>query len=79
MKDVTEGVYKLNLAFVANLFNNCPSLDKPDIDWSDMENMEETREEKSKFEVASSLSFCLFISLSLYLSMSLSLSESLTP
>ena len=26
--DVTEGVYKLNLAFVANLFNNHPSLDK---------------------------------------------------
>ena len=38
----------MNLAFVANLFNNCPSLDKPDIDWNDIENMEETREEKSK-------------------------------
>jgi len=46
-QDVTEGVYKLNLAFVANLFNNCPSLDKPDIDWNDIENMEETREEKT--------------------------------
>lgn len=45
--DVTEGVYKLNLAFVANLFNNHPSLDKVDIDWHDMENLEETREEKT--------------------------------
>jgi plastin-3 len=32
---------------VANLFNNHPSLDKPDIDWHDIENMEETREEKT--------------------------------
>ena len=47
-QDVTEGVYKLNLAFVANLFNNHPSLDKPDIDWEGMENLEETREEKSE-------------------------------
>ena len=46
--DVTEGGYKLNLAFVANLFNNHPSLDKPDIDWEGLENLEETREEKSK-------------------------------
>jgi len=46
-QDVTEGIYKLNLAFVANLFNNHPSLDKPDIDWHDIENMEETREEKT--------------------------------
>ena len=46
-QDVVEGIYKLNLAFVANLFNNHPSLDKPDIDWHDIENMEETREEKS--------------------------------
>jgi len=45
--DVVEGVYKLNLAFVANLFNNHPSLDKPDIDWHEIENFEETREEKT--------------------------------
>ncbi len=51
---MVEGVYKLNLAFVANLFNNHPSLDKPDINWDDIENMEETREEKSE-------NFCLFI------------------
>ena len=38
--DVTEGVYKLNLAFVANLFNNHPSLDKPDI-----ENLAESAQE----------------------------------
>jgi len=46
-QDVVEGVYKLNLAFVANLFNNCPSLDKPDINWTDIEHIEETREEKT--------------------------------
>jgi len=45
--DVVEGVYKLNLAFVANLFNNHPSLDKTDIDWHAIENLEETREEKT--------------------------------
>lgn len=28
--DVVEGIYKLNLAFVANLFNNYPGLDRPD-------------------------------------------------
>ena len=50
-QDVTEGVYKLNLAFVANLFNNHPSLDKPDIDWEGLENLEETREEKSEREI----------------------------
>jgi plastin-3 len=31
-KDVTDGIYKLNLAFVANLFNNHPSLDATNID-----------------------------------------------
>ena len=51
-QDVTEGVYKLNLAFVANLFNNHPSLDKPDIDWEGLENLEETREEKSEIELS---------------------------
>ena len=46
-RDVVEGVYKLNLAFVANLFNNHPALDKSDepIEFSD--NIEETREEKT--------------------------------
>ena len=52
-QDVTEGVYKLNLAFVANLFNNHPSLDKPDIDWEGMENLEETREGKSETNIKS--------------------------
>ena len=48
-QDVVEGVYKLNLAFVANLFNNHPALDKPDdIDMSMIDNIEETREEKSQ-------------------------------
>lgn len=47
-QDVVNGVYKLNLAFVANLFNNHPGLDKPEaIDG--LETIEETREEKSNF------------------------------
>ena len=29
-QDVVDGNYKLNLAFVANLFNNHPGMDKPD-------------------------------------------------
>jgi plastin-3 len=43
--DVVNGTYKLNLAFVANLFNNHPCLDRPDIEG--LENIEETREEKT--------------------------------
>ena len=50
----------MNLAFVANLFNNCPSLDKPDIDWNDIENMEETREEKSKLVFNSAATLFVF-------------------
>lgn len=46
-QDVVNGVYKLNLAFVANLFNNHPGLERPaEIDG--LESIEETREEKSK-------------------------------
>lgn len=44
--DVVDGVYKLNVAFVANLFNNHPALDQPD-EPLEMINLEETREEKS--------------------------------
>jgi len=47
-KDVTEGIYKLNLAFVANLFNNHPSLDATNIDLEDYANVEESREERSE-------------------------------
>lgn len=57
--DVVKGVQKLNLAFVANLFNNHPGLDKPenvDIDQY-LENIEETREEKSKRDYFHQLSF----------------------
>ena len=45
--DVVNGVEKLNLAFVANLFNNYPALD----DVTDVTEIEiiETREEKSKW------------------------------
>ena len=45
-QDVVNGVYKLNLAFVANLFNNAPGLDKPE-QIEGLETIEETREEKS--------------------------------
>ena len=47
--DVVSGNAKLNMAFVANLFNNYPALDKPEGDLEDMEIIEESREEKSKF------------------------------
>ncbi|XP_008326015.1 plastin-2 [Cynoglossus semilaevis] len=46
--DVVRGNPKLNLAFVANLFNKYPALKKPenqDIDWSTIEG--ETREERT--------------------------------
>lgn len=46
-KDVVEGIYKLNLAFVANLFNNHPGLDSSSIDFEDFANVEESREEKT--------------------------------
>jgi plastin-3 len=46
--DVVKAVNKLNLAFVANLFNNHPGLDKPEgVDMEFLENVEETREEKT--------------------------------
>lgn len=47
--DVVNGVYKLNLAFVANLFNNHPGLDKPEGEIEGLEAIEETREEKSLY------------------------------
>ena len=43
-KDVVKGHEKLNLAFVANLFNNHPGLDPPEEELEDI--IEETREEK---------------------------------
>ena len=46
-KDVCKGIYKLNLAFVANLFNKYPALEPAaDVDLGDIT---ETREEKSWF------------------------------
>lgn len=48
--DVAAGVYKLNLAFVANLFNQMPGLERPDeTEMRELEQIEETREEKSNF------------------------------
>nr|XP_018901459.1 PREDICTED: plastin-2 [Bemisia tabaci] len=45
--DVVGGIYKLNLAFVANLFNNHPGLDRPEGIIEDFGKLEETREEKT--------------------------------
>lgn len=45
-QDVVNGVYKLNLAFVANLFNNHPGLEQPE-QIEGLEGIEETREEKT--------------------------------
>ncbi|XP_011298474.1 plastin-2 isoform X1 [Fopius arisanus] len=45
--DVVNGIYKLNLAFVANLFNNYPGLDKPETNIEGLGSLEETREEKT--------------------------------
>ena len=45
--DVVGGVEKLNLAFVANLFNNFPALDDPE-PGEEIPEIQETREEKSK-------------------------------
>lgn len=47
-QDVVNGVYKLNLAFVANLFNNHPSLEQTNGTLEGFDTVEETREEKSK-------------------------------
>ncbi|VDM55985.1 unnamed protein product [Angiostrongylus costaricensis] len=45
--DVASGNYKLNLAFVANLFNKHPNLPEPAADEIIEEVVEETREEKT--------------------------------
>lgn len=45
-QDVVSGNSKLNTAFVANLFNTYPALDKP-VDIEEWEMEGETREEKS--------------------------------
>jgi hypothetical protein len=46
-QDVVVGNYKLNLAFVANLFNSYPALEQVDVDLEVLH--EETREEKSMY------------------------------
>ncbi|VDM96583.1 unnamed protein product [Thelazia callipaeda] len=45
--DVVSGNYKLNLAFVANLFNKYPGLPEPGTDEFEINDVEETREEKT--------------------------------
>ena len=47
-QNVVDGNYKLNLAFVANLFNNYPALDVPeDVEAPEQVIIEENREEKT--------------------------------
>lgn len=46
-EDVVNGIYKLNLAFVANLFNNHPALHADSSAIEGMDLIEETREEKT--------------------------------
>lgn len=47
-QNVVDGNYKLNLAFVANLFNNYPALDVPeDVEAPEQLIIEENREEKT--------------------------------
>jgi len=58
--DVTGGNTKLNLAFVANLFNNYPALDKPDVDM-EVEIIEESREEKTYRNWMNSLGVSPFV------------------
>ena len=45
--EIVKGVEKLNLAFVANMFNKHPALEEPEEDLG----IQETREEKSNFEI----------------------------
>lgn len=45
-QDVVSGIYKLNVAFVANLFNRFPALDLPE-EPIQIETIEETRAEKT--------------------------------
>ena len=58
--EIVKGVEKLNLAFVANLFNKHPALD-PVEDVEDL-GIKETREEKSKKTFAVCIMSCLCIS-----------------
>ena len=46
-QDVVEGNYKLNMAFVANLFNMYPGLNEEEEETPPEEVITETREEKS--------------------------------
>ena len=57
-KDVVKGHQRLNLAFVANMFNTHPALDPPEDGLPDFDlgDFGETREERSKL-----LSLCTLI------------------
>ena len=51
---MVRGHDKLNLAFVANLFNNHPALDPPE---EEVDIIEETREEKVNVNLLSNILF----------------------
>ena len=61
-RDIVKGNPKLNLAFVANLFNMFPALESTDIEVPDDDDIEETREEKSTWLQVHA---CLLVSLCL--------------
>ena len=54
LQDVVKGQETLNLAFVANLFNNFPGLDPPA---AEVDIIEETREEKVNIILRSKSAF----------------------
>lgn len=58
--DVVNPNYKLNLAFVANLFNTHPALDKAPTD-VEYEIIDETREEKSNLHLLFISVFVIFL------------------
>ena len=57
LQDVKNGHEKLNLAFVANLFNTHPHLDPPA---EDLDIIEETREEKVRFKASPEIEIFIF-------------------
>lgn len=61
-KDVVKGNARLNLAFVANLFNTHPALKAPDEGLPDFDigDFGETREEKSKYMYLYTQYMCIF-------------------
>ena len=62
-KDVVKGNQRLNLAFVANLFNTYPALKAPEEGLPDFDlgDFGETREERSALELTAFFFFCVAV------------------